>query len=57
MRRLYYEALAERGLHELEPAEQHFREAIEILEPVAREGISEFFLMMYSDAHYLYHAC
>jgi len=47
---LYYEALAERGLHDLEPAEKHFREAIEILEPVAREGISEFFLMMYSDA-------
>lgn len=47
---LYHLALAERGLHELEPAERHFRDVIEILEPVAREGFNDFYLMVFSDA-------
>jgi hypothetical protein len=47
---LYYQALAENGLHEIEAAERHFREVTEILEPVAREGFSEFHMMIYSDA-------
>jgi tetratricopeptide (TPR) repeat protein len=45
---LYYQAIAEAGLRDLDQAEQHFREALEILEPVAREGISNHFLLMYA---------
>jgi hypothetical protein len=42
--------MAEAGLHELEAAERDVHTAIEILEPVAREGFNDFYLAMYSDA-------
>lgn len=45
---LFYQAIAEAGLRDHDQAEQHFREALAILEPVAREGISNHFLQMYA---------
>ena len=47
---LYYLARAEAGLGEIEPAERHLREAIEILETVAREGFSDHYLLMYAQS-------
>lgn len=46
---LFYQAMAEAGLREFEPAEKHFRESLAILEPVAVEGCSEFYVMMHAD--------
>lgn len=47
---LYFLAMAEAGLRELDAAERDVRTAIEILEPVAREGFNDFYLVIYSDA-------
>lgn len=47
---IYFQALAEYGLQEWEPAERHFRQAIEILQLVAAEGHSDFYVGMYGAA-------
>jgi tetratricopeptide (TPR) repeat protein len=43
-------AATEAELHELGSAEQHFREASEILEPAVREGLSGLHMLLYAGA-------
>lgn len=47
---IYFQGLAEYGLRDMEPARRHFREALEILEPVVRDGANDFYIGMYAGA-------
>lgn len=44
-------AWAESQLREFESAEKHLQQAIAILEPVATEGLSDFYIQVYAIAH------